>query len=214
MRYKVNYGIKLKFTDKKSTLWHIKFKLQQKIDFFITQCYYFLFWILFYNYVLLHTMLNINLPIKQQKTLHYWISLIWENFFISYCIIFSPHCFHLCPTLSPISISRLSHSHLRSTYRGSCYGRWLRAKWLKRFQKLEQEREGDSERWGREVTGVTGGNPLRWSQQTPAVWVELQTEHTPLLAGIQLLGPQIEREREIEKETRGGETARGMQGMR
>ncbi len=144
-------------------------------------------------------MLNINLPIKQQKTLHYWISLIWENFFISYCNHLFPPLLHLCPTLSPISISRLSHSHLRSTYRGSCYGRWLRAKWLKRFQKLEQEREGDSERWGREVTGVTGGNPLRWSQQTPAVWVELQTEHTPLLAGIQLLGPQIEREREIEK---------------
>lgn len=60
--------------------------------------------------------------------------------------------------------------------------------------KIQREMRG-------EVTGVTGGNPLRWSQQTPAVRVEPQTEHTPLLAGIQLLGPQIVRKSEIEKDT-------------
>lgn len=84
-------------------------------------------------------------------------------------IIFLPTAF-TCALLSlPISISHLSHSHLRSTYRGSCYGCWLREKLLKRFQKLEQEKEGGQREMRGEVTGVTGGNPLRWSQQTPAV---------------------------------------------
>lgn len=56
---------------------------------------------------------------------------------------------------------------------------------------------------GGKVTGVSGGNPLRWSQKS---------QHTPLLAGIQRLGPQIEREKAIE--TRGGERVLGMRGMR
>ncbi len=169
---------------------------------------------LFYNYVLLHTTSNINLPIKQQKTLYYWISPIWRTFFISYCnqITPPPNCFHLRPSLSPISISRPSHSHLRSTYRGSCYGRWLRAKWLKHFQKLEQEKEGGQ----REMRG-RGHRGHRWKsvEVVPAnsCCVSRAPDWTHAPIGRNSASRTPDREREKERETR-GERAQRMQGMR
>ncbi len=63
----------------------------------------------------MHTTLNMNLPIKQQKTLHYWISLIWENFFISYCNHLFPPLLSLAPhslphfNLSPLTFSSPEH---------------------------------------------------------------------------------------------------------
>ncbi len=70
---------------------------------------------LFYNYVLLRTTSNINLPIKQQKTLQYWISPIWRTFFISYCNQIPPPLLSLAPlslphfNLSPLTFSSPEH---------------------------------------------------------------------------------------------------------
>lgn len=144
------------------------------------------------------------LPIKWLQKLHHLIfltcSTIYRPIWGIPCYCNFPAAFSCASSISPFS-----HSHLRSTYWGSCYSRWLTAKWLKRFQKLEQERQGEARDEGGKVTGVSGGNPLRWSQKS---------QHTPLLAGIQQLRHQIEREKAIETETRGVERVLGMRGMR
>lgn len=62
--------------------------------------------VIYFEFILqlcfLHTTSNINLPIKQQKTLRNWISPIWRTFFISYCNQMTPpHTAFICAPLSP-----------------------------------------------------------------------------------------------------------------